>query len=306
MPGFLAPEDTVRCRPRLVARTIRAAAAVALLCTAVTAAAEPSATGPGLLERGRYLVEDVAACGLCHTTPAANGRPDAAMAQAGGRIFEGRGLRAVAPNIAPAPETGVGRWTEAQFADAMRNGRRPDGSRLGPPMPVEAYRGISDRDIAAMWAYLRSLPPVRNAAERSRFAFEPTRFDPPVTSVPAPPAGDPVRRGEYLAVHLAHCMDCHSPRIGPDRADPDRVGAGGRVFQSAAGPVPSRNITPHAEAGIGRWSDEQIARALTDAVAPDGRRLSTSMSNRAPGWARMTGRDMADLLAYLRALAPQP
>jgi len=171
---------------------------------------------------------------------------------------------------------------------------------------VEAYRGISDRDIAAMWAYLRSLPPVRHVVEPSRFAFEPTRFDPPVTSVPEPPEADPVRRGEYLAVHLAHCLDCHSPRLGPDRADPVRIGAGGRVFSSPAGPVPARNITQHPESGIGRWSEAAVARALTDAVAPDGRRLSTSMSNRAPGWARMTERDMADLLAWLRTLEPQP
>lgn len=279
------------------------AAIIALPLTALAAAAQVPPGRDAQLERGRYLVDDVMQCGTCHHAPEPNGRANPAMAQAGGRIFQGSGLRAVTPNITADAETGIGRWTEAQFADAMRNGRRPDGSLIGPPMPVEAYRGISDRDINAMWEYLRSLPAIRHAmTERSRFAFEPTRFEPPVVSVAEPPPHDAVRRGEYLAVVLAHCMDCHSPRIGPDRADPSRTGGGGRVFPSPGGPIPARNITPHPEAGIGRWSEAEIWGAVAEAISPDGRRLNLPMSNRAAGWSRMTEQDRADLLAYLRAM----
>lgn len=268
-----------------------------------------SLAGPGLAEtpqlaRGRYLVENVMQCGTCHDTPSPAGRADPATRQAGGRVFGNAGPRAVTPNITPDPQTGIGGWTEAQFADAMRNGRRPDGTRIGPPMPVEAYRGISDSDMAAIWTYLRSLPPVRHAVtERSTFPGPVTHFD-PVAAVPEPPADDPVQRGEYLAVALLHCMDCHSPRVALDRADPGRIGAGGRVFQSSAGPLPARNITPHPEAGIGRWTDAEIWRAIDEGIGRDGRRLYITMSTRAAGWSRMTARDRADLMAYLRALPP--
>jgi mono/diheme cytochrome c family protein len=224
--------------------------------------------------------------------------------QAGGRVFGNTGLRAVTPNITPDLETGIGGWTEAQFADAMRNGRRPDGTLIGPPMPVDAYRGISDRDLSAIWAYLRGVPPVRNSVTgRSVFPREPTRFA-PVASVPEPPMQDPVRRGEYLAVALLHCMDCHSPRIAMDRADPARIGAGGRVFQTPSGPLPARNITSHPEAGIGDWSDGEIWRAIAEAKGRDGRRLYLTMASRAEHWSRLTTRDRADLIAYLRALPP--
>ncbi len=281
------------------------AALGAALCLGPTSrdAAATEAAGT-LIERGRYLVEAVMQCGSCHDTPRLDGRADPAARQAGGRVFANVGLRAVTPNITPDVETGIGAWTDAQFADAMRNGRRPDGSLIGPPMPVEAYRGISDRDLAAMWAYLRTVPPVRNAVtERSTFPRPPTRFQ-PVASVPEPPADDPVRRGEYLAVSLLHCMDCHSPRIALDRADPARVGAGGRVFQTSAGPLPARNITAHPEAGIGAWTDAEIWRAVAEATSRDGRRLYITMSTRADGWARLSERDRTDLLAYLRALPP--
>lgn len=284
-------------RPGLVA---------AVLAATLWSSALPGATpdADAQHERGRYLVEVVMQCGSCHDTHGPGGRADPAMRQAGGRIFGNVGLRAVTPNITPDPQTGIGAWTEAQFADAMRNGRRPDGSLIGPPMPVEAYRGISDRDLAAIWAYLRGLPPVRHAvSESSTFPRAPTRFE-PVASVPEPPADDPVRRGEYLAVALLHCMDCHSPRIALDRADPSRIGAGGRVFQTSRGPLPARNITAHPEAGIGGWTDAEIWRAVAEARGRDGRQLYITMGTRAAGWARMTDQDQADLLAYLRSLPP--
>jgi len=133
-------------------------------------------------------VEIAAACGLCHTTRGPDGAPRCGMEQAGGRVFQERGFRAVAPNITPDPETGIGRWTDAEIADAIRNGRRPDGSLLGPPMQVEAYRGISDRDLAAIVAYLRAIPPVRHAVtERSAYPYALTPVGPPVTNVPDPP-----------------------------------------------------------------------------------------------------------------------
>lgn len=278
----------------------------AILCLAPAARAPSQQADAAQLDRGRYLVEVVAFCGACHTTRGPQGQVLAGMEQAGGRVFEERGLRAVAPNITQDPGTGIGRWTDVQIADAIRNGRRPDGSLIGPPMPVESYRGISDRDLAAMVAHLRTVPPVRHAVtERSRYPFALVPHGPQVASVPEPPAGDPVRRGEYIAVALAHCMDCHSGQIGEGRRDPARPGATGLVLEGPWGAVVARNISSHPELGIGRWTDDQIIGAITRGVSADGRRLAAPMGGRAPVWARIAPTDLRDLIAYLRSLPAQ-
>lgn len=268
--------------------------------------ARPAAADPALLERGRYLVEIVAFCGACHATRGPQGQLIAGMDLAGGRIFEERGFRAVAPNITQDPDTGIGRWTDAQIAEAIRNGRRPDGSLIGPSMPVESYRGISDRDLAAMVAYLRTVPAVRHAVtERSRYPFALTPHGPQVTSVPEPPAGDPVKRGEYLAVNLAHCMDCHSGQLPEGRRDPTRSGATGLALEGPWGVVVARNISAHPDLGVGRWTDAQILGAITRGVSADGRPLAPPMGGRAPVWARIADGDLRDILAYVRSLPPQ-
>jgi len=283
-----------------------AAASVVFAGVAARAQRASPPPDPDLLDRGRYLVEIAAACGICHNTPGPEGAPRGGMEQAGGRVFEERGFRAVAANITSDPETGIGRWTDAQIADAIRNGRRPDGSVLGPPMQVEAYRGISDRDLAAMVAYLRAIPPVRHAvAERSTYPFPPQPAGPPVASVPDPPEDDPVARGAYLAIHLAHCMNCHSPQLAEGRRDPARPGATGIAFHGPWGAAAARNISSHPERGLGRWTDEQILRALTQGISADGRKLAPPMSARAPVLVRLTERDKRDLLAYIRSLPPQ-
>jgi len=285
---------------------LQAIAALAA-CIAAGSASAQSTVASELLGRGRYLGEIVAACGACHNTFGPGMQPVPGMGLAGGRVFEERGFRAVAPNITQDRETGIGGWTDAQIAAAIRNGHRPDGSPIGPPMPVESYRGISDRDLAALVAWLRTVPPVRHAvAERSRYPFAlAPAGPPPVASVPEPPDENPVARGRYIAVNLAHCMDCHSAQLAEGRADPDRRGAPGLVLEGPWGAVQARNISSHPENGIGRWTDEQILGAITRGVSADGRRLAPPMAGRAPVWARMTPEDQRALVAYLRSLPPQ-
>lgn len=271
------------------------------------AAAQTAGAPPDdLLARGRYLGEVATFCGACHNTFGEGGRPVPGMTLAGGRVFQERGFRAVAPNITQDRETGIGAWTDVQIAAAIRDGHRPDGSLIGPPMPVEAYRGISDRDLAALVAWLRTVPPVRHAVtERSRYPFALAPHGPPVGSVPDPPASDPVARGRYLAVNLAHCMDCHSAQLAEGRADPERRGASGLVLEGPFGTVQARNISSHPEHGIGAWTDEEILAAITRGVSRDGRRLAPPMGGRAPVWARLAPEDLRAIVAYLRSLPPQ-
>lgn len=290
--------------PRPTAAAI--AACLALIVAAPPAKSTKDAEKAALLERGRYLVETAAFCGACHATRGADGRPVPGGELSGGRVFAERGFRAVAPNITQDPDTGIGRWTDAEIAASLRDGRRPDGSLIGPPMPVESYRGLSDRDLAAIVAHLRTVPPVRHAVtERSSYPFALAPHGPPVGSVPDPPADDPVARGAYLAVNVAHCMDCHSAQLAEGRRDPARAGATGLVLEGPFGVAVARNISAHPERGIGRWTDEQVLRAITQGVSADGRRLAPPMGGRAPVWSKLAERDRLDILAYLRSLPPQ-
>lgn len=274
-------------------------AALAALCLAAPAQAQDAA----LLARGRYLVEVTGACGNCHTPMGPQG-PIAGRHLAGGTVFDEPPFRAVAPNITTDPETGIGRWSDAEIARAIREGKRPDGSIIGPPMPIELYRGLSDGDLAAMVAYLRTVEPVRHATERSVYRIPlPENYGPPVTSVP-PPADTPIARGEYLANAVAHCMECHTPMQPTGARDWDKRGAGGQAFPGPWGVSVARNITPHPTAGIGNWTDQQIIRAVTQGISANDRPLAPPMAY----WAyrHMSQQDLSDLIAYLRSLPPQP
>jgi mono/diheme cytochrome c family protein len=281
-------------------RSIRAAAAALLVLAALAPAAR--AQDPALLARGRHLVEVTGACGNCHTPMGPQG-PMPGLTLAGGTVFEEPPFRAVAPNITPDLETGIGRWTDAQLARAIREGIRPDGSLIGPPMPMTLYRGLSDRDLAAMVAFLRTVPPVRNPLERSVYRITlPPAYGPPVGQVPEP-AATAVARGEYLANAVAHCMECHTPMLPTGQNDRSRLGAGGMEFRGPWGVSVARNLTPHAN-GLGGWTDAQIVAAVTGGVSADGRKLAPPMAFEA--YANMTSAELSDLLAYLRSLPPQP
>jgi len=184
------------------------------------------------------------------------------MHLAGGYGFDNPVLgRWVGANITSDPETGIGRWTEVQIATAIREGKRPDGSIIGPPMPFAHLRKVSDADVSAMAAYLKSVPPVRHVVERPSYRITlPANWGPPVSGQAGPPDGDPVLRGAYLA-EVGHCMDCHTPnRPGGGGRDWSRTGAGGRPTTGLAGRVPAHGVSPQP----GRAEMRGTQRATAD------------------------------------------
>jgi mono/diheme cytochrome c family protein len=281
-------------------RSVMLAAAVWLAAMGVAWAQAPV---PGMVERGRYLVEGVAACGNCHTPKGPQGElPN--MALAGGFVIDEQPFTAVASNITPDLETGIGKWTDEQLFVAIREGKRPDGSLIGPPMPFFFYRQLADDDVHAMIAYLRTVKPVRNAVtQKSVYRIPlPPAYGPPVGEIKAPPRSDKVAYGAYLAGPLGHCTDCHTP-INPDHSyDTTKVGAGVRPFSGPFGTSVSANITPHKDVGIADWSDAQIERAISGGVSKDGRKLFPPMAY--AYYARIDKDDMAAMIAYLRSLPP--
>jgi len=104
------------------------------------------------VERGQYLVR-AGGCFSCHT------------AKGGEKLAGGRPLTTpfgtfYSPNNTPDPDTGIGRWADAQFLRALRDGVRPDGANYFPVFPYPSFTGITDSNALAMKAYLFSLPPV--------------------------------------------------------------------------------------------------------------------------------------------------
>ena len=263
--------------------------------------AAPAARAETLLERGAYLANGIVACGNCHTQQTPNG-PVEGMELAGGLLIDFPEFTVHTPNITPDPETGIGNWTDEQIITAIREGRRPNGKIIGPPMPIELYRDMSDDDARAIVAYLRSVKPVRNAVAPSEYRIPlPPSYGPPVGAVPAVSRDDKVTYGAYLAGPLGHCIECHTP-MAPDgvRDFENQLGAGGFVFYGPWGTSVSANITP---AGLGDWTDDQIKTLITTGVRPDGSHLLPPMG--IYYYKNMAPRDLDAIVAYLRSLPPK-
>ena len=269
------------------------ALAFAFGCVAI-----PAAHAESRLERGRYLMRSVVACGNCHTPQGPNG-PVPGMELAGGLKFEEKPFTAYSSNITMDKETGIGKWTDAQIIAAIREGRRPNGSVIGPPMPITLYRGMSDSDAKAIIAYLRAAKPVKNQVARSEYRMPlPPSWGPPLGKVADVSRKDTVAYGRYLAGPAGHCVECHSAPGANGAPDFDnKLGAGGMSFSGPWGTSVATNITP---VGLERYSDADLKQVITSGVRPDGTKLKPPMA--IPYYARMSAADLDALVAYLRSL----
>ncbi len=254
------------------------------------------------LERGKYLMEGVVACGNCHFVRGDKGQPLLEKGLSGGMLFDEPPFKAYAANITPDKDTGIGKWTDAQLAKAIREGVRPDKSLIGPPMPIEFYRHMSDADLAAIIAYLRAQPAVKNAVPKSTYNMPlPPSYGPAIKEVKAPTMSNKVKYGEYLA-NIGHCMECHTPRNAKGMLLHDKLGAGGMVFNGPWGASVARNLTPDAS-GLKDWTDTQIAKAIREGFDRNGQHYKPPMGF--DFYKNINDADMGALIAYLRSLKPQ-
>ena len=279
-------------------------AVMAGLAALFVSATAPAAETP--VERGAYLVNSMGACGNCHTPRDAALNPIATQALSGGFAFVDPGIGSVViPNITPDKETGIGNLTAVQIVAELRNGKRPDGTLIGPPMPIPVYQKLSDGDAAAITAYLLSLKPVRHTVGRNEYMIPlPPDYGPPVMHVDEPSRSDNVVYGSYLAT-FAHCVLCHTPPAKDGPIDMSRAFAGGRElpdFRKPDAVTVSRNITSDPEDGIGKWSDAQIKRAIVDGIRPDGTRLAVTMPF--AWYKRITPADLGAIVAFIRTIPP--
>jgi mono/diheme cytochrome c family protein len=260
-----------------------------------------------IIARGTYLADGILGCGNCHTPKSENAEAISDMKFAGAFVIEEPGVNAYASNITMDIETGIGSWSDAEIIRGIRDGIRPDGTLIGPPMPSPFFRDMSDNDVRAVVAYMRTIEPVSNVVPTSEYTIPlPPAYGPPVGEIPDISRDDSLTYGTYLAVTLGHCIECHTPMI-QGRHDFTRTNEGGRVFPdlfNLGHTVVSRNITPHPELGIGDWTDGELKRAITRGISRDGRQHLAGMAY--PYYATMTDEDLDAIIVYLRSVPPSP
>ena len=252
------------------------------------------------LERGKYLA-DLTGCATCHTAVGPRG-PDMEHAFAGGFEVPEKFGTWRSPNITPDPKTGIGKWSDAEIARAIREGVRPDGRQLYPIMPYLLYNRMTDADVNALVAFLRSLPPVERVIEPNKLQL-PQIPAPKAANLPDP-SDDPVKHGAYLT-SLMICSHCHATPDEHGAPTPGKEFAGGLEFRIpflGTGSLYAPNLTADADTGIGKWTPEQIGQVIKTMTRPDGRMIRGPMLFLQTGWYRITDGDLAAVSAYIHQL----
>jgi len=260
----------------------------------------PELARSSLLTRGKYLT-DAADCQACHT--AKGGTPFA-----GGRPFKLPFGTIYTPNITPDAQTGIGRWTDAQFVRAVHQGVAANGERLYPAFPYASYSLMPDDDVLAIKAYLFSLAPVRQQTAPNTFAFPFNQrwlmvfwgafFNPNERFSPIVERSPQWNRGAYLVEGPTHCAECHSPRTLMQAMNTRRKLSGG-----AAEGWNAYNITPDRETGIGAWSQADLEAYLSKGHAP-GRGVASGPMREAVdlSFSKLTPSDISAIAVYLRSV----
>lgn len=259
-----------------------------------------SARAETLQQRGSYLVNSIMTCGNCHTPKGPQG-DIAERAFSGGLSWDEPPFKVTAPNITPDKETGIGGWTDAEIKTLLRTGVRPNGVHIAAIMPTGFYGIITERDMDAIVAYLRTLTPIANKVPEPVYRMEVAAQVFPGSERPAKAdaMNDKPGRGFYLAT-IGHCMDCHTPMTKGQHDFVNDAGRGGFELRGPWGVSVSRNITSSKEHGVGAWSDAELKRAITQGISRDGSKLKPPMSYVSYG--RMTNDDVDALIAWVRTI----
>lgn len=270
---------------------------LAALAAGITAAAAETPA-----ERGSYLVNTIMTCGNCHTPKGPTG-DIADKAFSGGLSWDEPPFKVTAPNITQDKETGIGNWSNADIKKLLRTGVRPNGVAIASIMPTGFYDIVTDGDLDAIVAYLRTLAPIKNKVPDPvyKFAAPPQVFPGGEKPYTEAMLADKVKKGFYLAT-IGHCMECHTP-LNKGVHDWADLGRGGFEFPGPWGVSKSRNITSSKTKGLGNWTDAEIKQAITHGVSRDGSKLKPPMGY--GYYAKMTDADVDAVVAYLRTVPPQ-
>jgi mono/diheme cytochrome c family protein len=285
------------------------ARALGLAVLAIGLLAGGFARAQDLVARGEYLSR-AADCMPCHTKP--GGTPFA-----GGLLISTPFGSLSSPNITPDADTGIGRWTDEQFFQAVHDGIGKGGEYLYPVMPFTSYTKMPRADVMAIRAYLATLKPVYAPRVPSHMEFPfnvragmvawRELFFRPGYYVPNPKESAEWNRGAYLVEGPEHCGECHSPRNIMGATETDLSLAGGMVGHWLA-----PNISDDPKWGIGDWSIQQIATFLkTGATKSKGVAFGPMADVVHASLSHLTDADIDAIAIFLkstpdRAPGPQP
>jgi mono/diheme cytochrome c family protein len=253
-----------------------------------------------LVKRGDYLVNGILTCGNCHTPKGPTG-DIMDKAYSGGLSWDEPPFKVTAPNITQDKETGIGNWSDADIKKLMRTGERPNGVHIAMIMPTGFYHIMTERDLDAVVAYLRTIKPIKNTVAEPVYKMQQVEVVPPGGEGRYTEAmmSDKLKKGFYL-VTIAHCMECHTPMGPRGREFSAKLGTGGFEFPGPWGVSVARNITQSKEKGIGNWSDEEIKRAITQGIDRQGKPLKPPMGFHY--YATLTADDLDAIVAYMRTV----
>jgi mono/diheme cytochrome c family protein len=295
----------MRTIPGILAKTALAVLFVSWSAGIASAqdASKPQADA-ATIAKGEYLAR-AGDCIACHTAP--EGRTFA-----GGRAMPTPFGTLFTSNITPDPETGIGQWTADQFYNMMHTGRSPDGGLLYPAMPFGSYTKVTRADSDAIYAFLMSVPPVKQPDRphdlkfpynnRSLILGWRTLFFQEGEFEPDPTKSEEWNRGAYLVEGLGHCGMCHTP-----------INAFGGNSQSHAfqgGLIPMQNwyapsLTSNREAGVGDWTIDEISDLLRIGISRRGAVYGPMAEVTYNSLQYLTPEDTRAMAVYLKSLGQE-
>ena len=264
-------------------------------------------TSQAVINRGKYLAENVAHCGACHGDMSKMEHLNSVseLPLSGGFLFDLPIGQIYAVNITSDVTTGIGALTDEQLVGALRYGISHKGKTLLPLMP---YQNMSDEDLTALISYLRTLPPVTNTVPEKSYNLLGKTINAFVLRPKGPDGQNPtqltpdtgITYGAYLANNVANCTGCHTPfdpATGKPTGEPY---SGGNKFNSVRKNnvvCVSPNITPHEQYGrITNWTKEQfIQRFRNGRLIPDSEMPWNFYRN-------MSDNDLTAIYNYLKSL----
>lgn len=284
---------------------------------------DPKPAVLGTVERGRYLVDNVLVCGICHTPSLPSGEPDPKKYLAGSRSYDftdvdGTIITVNAENLTSHDPEGLHSWTDGQVRTALTKGVDDEHIALYPIMPYPEYSLLTPEDVDSIIKYLRTVPPNDNVVAADYPYFDQHPPAPPVDDAKVPhttlPASDPdfaaAERGRYLA--KVACLNCHTEeishdgKVAPDVPDLTKAFAGGKTYTFIRGAAPntSTNLTPDPT-GLGGWSVDDIVATLRNNTEKEtGRALCNTHPGGPDRIGKMAMGDLRDIAVYLHSLPP--
>jgi mono/diheme cytochrome c family protein len=268
----------------------------------VAAAGTAPARAPDLANG--QVIFNAGGCASCHAVP---DQPDR-LRLGGGVAIKSPFGTFYAPNISSDPSDGIGKWSDAEFVNAVMHGVSPDGQHYFPAFPYTSYQHARREDVLDLFAYLKTLPAVAGKVRDHdvRFPFDIRRnvgiwkllFMDGKPFVADSAKSPQWNRGAYLVNSFGHCAECHSPRNALGGIIAGERFAGG-PNPEGEGWVP--NIT---QKGLGEWSAKDIAYFLKTGELPDGDSVGGAMTRVIKNTSQLPDEDRAAMADYLKSLPP--